>query len=137
MYYFHFSLERQNTINNQQKAKSYPNKYLSLIIDGMDQSKTQLPHVVHAIKFTSAMWKLRVHLVGVIVHGIGAYGSFDLFDYSHSTNLTSVLLSVIYMLRESLPDVLSKKTSARGKTRTGNDLQHSLTIKIHLRFPYL
>lgn len=71
MYYFHFSLERQNTINNQQKAKSYPNKYLSLIIDGMDQSKTQLPHVVHAIKFTSAMWKLRVHLVGVIVHGIG------------------------------------------------------------------
>lgn len=128
MYYFHFSLERQNTINNQQKAKSYPNKYLSLIIDGMDQSKTQLPHVVHAIKFT---------LVGVIVHGIGVYGSFDLFDYSHSTNLTSVLLSVIYMLRESLPDVLSKKTTARGKTRTGNDLQHSLTIKIHLRFPYL
>uniref|UniRef100_A0A8W8MD19 DUF7869 domain-containing protein n=1 Tax=Magallana gigas TaxID=29159 RepID=A0A8W8MD19_MAGGI len=48
----------------------------------MDQSKTQLPHVVHVSKFTSAMW-------------------------SHSTNLTlSVLLSVIYMLRESLPDVL-------------------------------
>eukprot|EP00105_Crassostrea_gigas_P042039 XP_019926187.1 PREDICTED: uncharacterized protein LOC105336278 [Crassostrea gigas] len=52
------------------------------------------------------MWRLRVRLVGVIVHGIGVYAFFDLFEYSHSTNLTlSVLLSVIYMLRESLPDV--------------------------------
>lgn len=101
------NLERQKYYKHQQKAKSYPNRYLSLIIDGMDQSKTQLPHFVHASKFTSAMWRLRVHLVGVIVHGIGVYGFFDLFEYSHSTNLTlSVLLSVIYMLRESLPDVL-------------------------------
>lgn len=116
MYYFHFSLERQNTINNQQKAKSYPNKYLSLIIDGMDQSKTQLPHVVHAIKFTSAMWKLRVHLVGVIVHGIGVYGSFDLFDYSHSTNLTSVLLSVIYAKGVSSGCTLQKDNCTRKNT---------------------
>uniref|UniRef100_A0A8W8MH47 DUF7869 domain-containing protein n=1 Tax=Magallana gigas TaxID=29159 RepID=A0A8W8MH47_MAGGI len=101
-------LERQKYYKHQQKAKSYPNRYLSLfIIDGMDQSKTQLPHFVHAIKFTSAMWRLRVRLVGVIVHGIGVYAFFDLFEYSHSTNLTlSVLLSVIYMSRESPPDVL-------------------------------
>lgn len=57
----------------------FPNRYLSLIIDGMDQSKTSLPHFVHASKFTSAMWKLRVHLIGVVVLGIGIYGFFDLF----------------------------------------------------------
>ncbi|XP_062621696.1 uncharacterized protein LOC134283269 [Saccostrea cucullata] len=73
----------------------------------MDQSKTAIPHFVHASKFTSSMWKLRTHLVGVIIHGIGIYGFFDLFEYSHSTNLTlSILLSVFYSLRDSMPNVL-------------------------------
>lgn len=71
-----FSLERQKYYKHQAKAKSHPEKYMSLIIDGMDQSKTQIPHFVHASKFTASMWKLRVHLVGVIVHGIRVYGFF-------------------------------------------------------------
>ncbi|XP_061171052.1 uncharacterized protein LOC133180592 [Saccostrea echinata] len=101
------NIERQKYYKHQQKAKMFPNKYLSLIIDGMDQSKTSLPHFVHASKFTSTMWKLRVHLIGVIVHGIGIYGFFDLFQYSHSTNLTiSILLSVLYSMKDSLPDTL-------------------------------
>lgn len=101
------NMERQKYYKHQTKAKIHSSKYLSIIIDGMDQSKTQIPHFVHASKFTSSMWRLRVHLVGVILHGIGVYGFFDLFEYSHSTNLTlSVLLSIFYMLKESLPDVL-------------------------------
>lgn len=40
---------------HQGKAKLFPNRYLSLIIDGMDQSKTSLPHFAQASKFTSAM----------------------------------------------------------------------------------
>lgn len=103
----YFSMERQNYYKHQTKAKIHSSKYLSIIIDGMDQSKTQIPHFVHASKFTCSMWRLRVHLVGVILHGIGVYGFFDLFEYSHSTNLTlSVHLSIFYMLKESLPDVL-------------------------------
>jgi hypothetical protein len=80
---------------------------MSIIIDGMDQAKTTLPHFVHASKFTSTMWRLRVHLVGVIVHGVGVYGFFDLFEFSHSTNLTlSVLMNIFYIHRDSLPDTL-------------------------------
>lgn len=102
-----FSMEKQKYYKHQSKVKTHPSKYLSIIIDGMDQSKTQIPHFVHASKLTSSMWRLRVHLVGVILHGIGVYGFFDLFEYSHSTNLTlSVLMSIFYMLKESLPDVL-------------------------------
>ena len=79
---------------------------MSLIIDGMDQSKTQIPHFVNASKYTASLWKLRVYLVGVIVHGIMSMAFFDLFEYSHSTNLTLSVIMGLYMMRESLPDVL-------------------------------
>ena len=81
-----FSLERQKYYKHQAKAISHPEKDMSLIIDGMDQSKTQKPHFVHASKYTASVWKLRVYLVGVIVHGIVSMAFFDLFEYSHSTN---------------------------------------------------
>ena len=91
---------------------------MSLIIDGMDQSKTQIPHFVHASKYTASVWKLRVHLVGVIVHGIVSMAFFDLFEYSHSTNLTLSVLMGLYMMRESLPDVLYLQI-VQWKTKTG------------------
>lgn len=77
-------MERHKYFKHQEKAKVFPNRYLSLIIDGMDQSKTSLPHFAQASKFTSAMWKLRVHLIGVVVHGIGIYG---FFTYREVTNI--------------------------------------------------
>jgi len=35
---------------NQKKCYDNPNKYLGLIIDGMDQKKTLLPHFVYKPK---------------------------------------------------------------------------------------
>lgn len=75
-----FSQEQKKYYKHNEKARAYSDTYLSIIIDGMDQSKTAISHIVHASKFTSTMWKLRTHLVGVIVHGIGIYGFFDLFE---------------------------------------------------------
>ena len=59
------------------KAKKDPNSYISIIIDGMDQNKTAIPHLINEGKGTSQMWRLRVHLTGVIVHGQGIKGYFD------------------------------------------------------------
>ncbi len=35
-------------MHHREKARSEPSKYLSVIIDGMDQNKTNVPHVTHA-----------------------------------------------------------------------------------------
>jgi len=102
-----YSVERRKYYKHVQKAKQNPNKYLSIILDGMDQSKTFLPHFLYHSKYTQSMWKLKVHLLGVIVHGVGIYGFMDFFQYPHSANLTiSTIMSVLVMLKDSLPSTL-------------------------------
>ncbi|XP_053384146.1 uncharacterized protein LOC128550076 [Mercenaria mercenaria] len=89
------------------KGRTEPDKYLSIILDGMDQKKTELPHYLYLSSFVSSLWKLKTHLVGVIVHGIGNYGFFDYYQYPHGSNLTiHCLLSTLYMQKDSLPDTL-------------------------------
>lgn len=73
----------------------------------MDQSKTEIPHSVYPSSLINSIWKLKTHLVGVIGRGCGIYGFFDTYQYPHGSNLTlHVLLNILYMLRDSLPDVL-------------------------------
>ncbi|KAJ8299830.1 hypothetical protein KUTeg_022577 [Tegillarca granosa] len=100
------SLERRKYHKHAMKARLYPEKYVSIIIDGMDQKKTQIPHLLYISSFIAGMWKLRTHLVGAIVHGVGVYGFFDYYQYPHGSNLTiHVLLSILFMIRDSLPEV--------------------------------
>ncbi|CAC5388899.1 unnamed protein product [Mytilus coruscus] len=101
------SLERRKYYKHAHKARQHPDKYMSMIIDGMDQSKTEIPHFLYLSSLTAGMWKLRTHLVGALVHGVGLYGFFDWYQYAHSSNLTiHVILSILLMTKDSLPDVL-------------------------------
>lgn len=80
---------------------------MSIIIDGMDQSKTFVPHFVQVSKFVSSIWKLRTHVTGAIVHGQGTYGFFDNHEWPHSSNLTiNVLLHLLVIHKGQLPPVL-------------------------------
>ncbi|VDI12358.1 Hypothetical predicted protein, partial [Mytilus galloprovincialis] len=69
--------ERRKYYKHIQKAKEQPERYSSVIIDSMDQSKTQLSHFLYKPKFTGNMWKLRVHFIGVLLNEISTYGFFD------------------------------------------------------------
>ncbi|XP_071168335.1 uncharacterized protein [Mytilus edulis] len=101
------SLERRKYYKHVHKARQHPDKYMSMIIDGMDQSKTEIPHFLYMSSLTSGMWKLKTHLVGALVHGVGLYGFFDWYQYAHSSNLTiHVILNILLMTKDSLPDVL-------------------------------
>ena len=41
------------------------------------------------------------------MHGVGIYGSFDLFEWSHASNMTiCILLDVPTMMKDSIPDTL-------------------------------
>ena len=89
------------------KAKREPQKYLSIIMDAMDQNKTMIPHFLNQAKATDSMWRLKSHLLAAKVHGIGIYGFFDVFQWPHGSNLTvTSLLKVLHMLRDSIPEVL-------------------------------
>ena len=96
--------ERKRYYSNRQAAIESPSEYLSIIIDGMDQNKTNLPHLIRIPKSCQNLWCLHTHLTGCLVHGFGTFGYFDFLQWSHDTNLTlTCLLLTLAKLCEEKP----------------------------------
>ena len=106
----------------------YLEKFLTLIIDGMDQSKTHLPNTKLIAKSTSSLWRLRTHITGAILHTKASFSKLiycfvDLVQYPHDSNLTlTVIINVLTDFARSnpLPEVLylqMDNTSRENKNR--------------------
>ena len=100
--YNDYRIERSKYQSHREKARSTPDKCMTIIIDGMDQAKTNLPQTKLVSKSLSTVWKLRTHVTGVLLHtksphGKIAYAFVDLLQYPHNSNLTiSILLKVLH-----------------------------------------
>ena len=111
---FYFRCERKKYHSHREKARSSPEKYLTMIVDGMDQSKTNLPNTKLVSKSTSSLWRLRTHITGVILHtkapgGKLVYSYVDLVQYPHDSNLTITVIinSLVHFIESNpLPKVL-------------------------------
>jgi len=108
-------VERKKYHSHREKSRSFPEKFLTIIVDGMDQSKTNLPNTKLISKSTSALWRLRTHVTGVILHtkapfgGKIVYSFVDLIQYPHDSNLTiTVLINVLldFAKTNPIPEVL-------------------------------
>lgn len=95
--------QRQRYYTNRLAGIDKPRETLSLIIDGMDQNKTNIPHFVRLTKSAQNLWTLRTHLSGVLVHGKGNYGFFDFLQWPHDCNLTitCLLLTLLEITNKS------------------------------------
>ena len=69
----HVKRERLSYIIRQRLAMKYPERYLSLIIDGADASPYQVPHMAHRNHASDAAPKVKMHLLGCIAHGRDTY----------------------------------------------------------------
>ncbi|WAR29886.1 hypothetical protein MAR_003454, partial [Mya arenaria] len=91
-------LERSYYYKKREASRKEPTKYMSIIIDGMDQSKTNLPHFTGRLpKSLSAADLLKTHITGAICHGHGGMYSFlDINQFPHDPNLTiDVILRIL------------------------------------------
>ena len=76
------------------RARRHAEKYMTVILDGMDNSKTHLPRERRISKEHANVSKLRSHVVGAIVHsGLSSQGKeifacLDLFEWPHDPNHT-------------------------------------------------
>ena len=61
------SNEQQKLYKHRKKCYDAPHKYMGLIIDGMDQKKTLLPHFVRVPKNLKEENFIEMHLVGCMV----------------------------------------------------------------------
>jgi hypothetical protein len=62
--------QRQKYYKHRRKASSDPQRFLSIIIDGMDQKKTNIPKMGRTVKDESPLTQ---RIVGVKVHGHGTF----------------------------------------------------------------
>ncbi|XP_065925368.1 uncharacterized protein [Magallana gigas] len=90
-------MEREAYYVRRGQAEMRPKEILSLIIDGMDQNKTDLPHYCKWSNPSGAgQQKLRTHITGSIVHGRGKYFFIDHGQIPHDTNLSlSCLMKIL------------------------------------------
>ncbi len=95
--------QRQRYYTNRLAAIDHPKENLSLIIDGMDQNKTNIPHFIRLTKSAQNLWTLRTHLSGVLVHGKGNFGFIDFLQWPHDCNLTLTCLLLTIMKESTLP----------------------------------
>lgn len=112
-----YRTERESYHNHRSKARSHPDKYICIIVDGMDQAKTNLPYSRKVAKSTQSLRKLRTHLNGVLVHTRAPHGKqahifIDLLQWPHDVNLTvtSINRALLHYIANtssaSLPAVL-------------------------------
>ena len=81
--------------DNRHRARQEPHKYMFIIIDGMDQSKTDLPHLSRKNMSACNMWVMRTHLAGALAHGRRSFAFVDLHLWSHDSSLSSNILMQI------------------------------------------
>ncbi|XP_077986807.1 uncharacterized protein LOC144441142 isoform X2 [Glandiceps talaboti] len=102
-HYLHQKKQRESYYNNIMRAKAQPDDYLSVIIDGMEQNCSNLPHFPKKTKENSTLWKLKTHLTGVLVHSEDLKLVFiDCNQWPHDSNLTCTILMNVF-------DIVSKR----------------------------
>ena len=80
---------------------------MSVIMDGMDQNATNMPHLKRLNKSAANLWRLKTHVTGVISHGHGSYAYIDLLQWPHDPNLTINIL-VEHLLQRVMDCIQSK-----------------------------
>lgn len=101
------SSERQKYYKHIQKSKTNPEKYMSVIIDGMDQHCTALPQLHPTPKALNHTSQLNTHITGAIVHGRGQHTYIDFKEYPHDSNLTiNIILNILIRYKDSPPPTL-------------------------------
>ena len=75
--------------SNRARGRRYPDEYLSIIIDGADQSKHDMPHFKDMSHLTNELRRIKMHLYGALVHGRGAY-AFTITDHEAQGHNSSI-----------------------------------------------
>ena len=93
LFFFRFVQgERDSYYRRISAAQRHPHSYLSVIIDGSDNSQYHLPYFVHRDADSNSGWKIGLHLFGAIVHGVGPQ-LFPIYDTCpQGTNATIEVL---------------------------------------------
>ncbi|KAH7365155.1 hypothetical protein KP509_18G011500 [Ceratopteris richardii] len=99
------ALERKKAIHHRSKALRNPERYMCLLINGMDQKKTCLPHFYRIPKDIGDEVLVQMHLVGALVYN-GTVMSKVFFTYPNVHNDPNLIVTVIHRVLQSWKGLL-------------------------------
>jgi hypothetical protein len=91
-------------------VRNRPNKFLSIVVDGMDQNTTMVPKMRQTVKNIEGRY-VKTHLCAILVHGWGLCCNLWI-DGHHRHNSNQVVTSIMRVLndvhnaRGTLPPIL-------------------------------
>ena len=94
---------RQGYYLRRRLAQLYPEKYMSIIIDGADQKNYALPYKCEKSHVVANARKTKVGLMGVLAHGIGMYA------YTYLPNVEAGSNATIDVLQRTLMKMSEEK----------------------------
>ncbi|CAG0896668.1 unnamed protein product [Darwinula stevensoni] len=98
-------LQRSNYTHHKVLALE-DSEWMTMVVDGMDQKKTNVPRFAQEDKHTNSLPKLVTHIAGVMVYtgkGIREFAYVDMSQYPHDSNLTiEVILRTLLRMKEDL-----------------------------------
>ena len=94
-------------MKHRRKAEKEQSRYLSVIIDGMDQEKTNIPHIISNPKALAGSHTLETHVTGVRAHGRHTMMFLDCHQFKHDSNLTIEILMRLFVKLKVLANVLA------------------------------
>ena len=97
--------ERLSYVMRQRLAKLYPLQYMSMIIDGADTSSFMIPHLSERSHVSDMTTKVKMHVLGCIVHGADTYAYTCPPHIAQGHNITIQVLFYVLL------DILSKMGS--------------------------
>jgi len=126
--------ERLSYVMRQRLAKLYPNQYLSLIIDGADTSNFMIPHLCERSHQSDMTTKVKMHVLGCIVHGVDTYAYTCPPHIAQGHNITIqvlfyVLLAILSKVG-SLPPVMFLQLDNTTKQNKGRFLMAFLAYLV-------
>ena len=69
IHYKHVHQQRESYYDRRFETIHNPDKFMSIILDGMDQAKLGLPHFCVSSKDEDFNKKIKMKLIGMIIHG--------------------------------------------------------------------
>ena len=118
--------ERVSYYVRRQLSISYPHRYLSVIIDGAESSSYALPHIAHRSHAADTADKVKMHVLGAIVHGRNTYAFTCPPHIAQGHNITIQCVHDVLMrvLEEEgcIPPILNVQLDNTSKQNKGQHL---------------
>ena len=126
--------EKSLYYDNRERARDEPKEFMSVIIDGADCSKHELPHFAEASKASCDSTNIKMHVYGALIHGyrciISTMPDHEAQGHNVTIQMLWLCINTYYREKKYLPKVLLLQLDNTTKQNKGQYLFGFLSLLV-------